>query len=335
MSEKINWGILSTAKIAVQKVIPAMQACQHANIVAIASRDESKVKQVVKSLNIPRVYNSYEELIGDDAIDAIYNPLPNHLHVPYTMRCIEQGKHVLCEKPIALSTNDIKALIEARNKHQVKVGEAFMVRTHPQWLTVLKMINDGLIGKLEAIHGFFSYYNRDPANIRNKLEFGGGALLDIGCYPIHVARFIFGEEPEKVVSMIDHDPDWNVDRLTSAMLKFPSGQATFTVGTQIVPYQTVQFFGSKKKLELQIPFNAPADAACKIYISEGNISLPYEKISTVEVCNQYTIQGDAFSLSILNDLTEPVPLEDALKNMAVIEAVFKSAESGQWEKPLL
>ncbi len=335
MSKKINWGILSTANIGVKKVIPAMQKGTYCNITAIASRNSQKVREVADSLNIPKAYDSYEAMLEDDSIDAIYNPLPNHLHVPYTMKCIEKGKHVLCEKPIALSVADIKTLIQARDKHKVKVGEAFMVRTHPQWLKAKKLIDDGLIGKLESIHGFFSYYNRDVNNIRNNPEFGGGALLDIGCYPIHTSRFIFGEEPEKVISMINYDPDWKVDRLTSAMLQFPSGQATFTVGTQLVRYQTMEFFGTEKKLTIQIPFNAPDDAPCKLFVSDGGVDQPYSAVQTVAPCNQYTVQGDAFSLAIMNDQPAPVPLEDAIKNMAVITAVFDASKSGKWEKPIL
>ncbi len=335
MSKKINWGILSTANIGVKKVIPAMQQGEFCNIAAIASRDPIKVEEVARSLHIPKTYDSYEALLEDESIDAIYNPLPNHLHVPYTLKCIEKGKHVLCEKPIALSVNDIKLLMAARDKFKVKVGEAFMVSTHPQWLTVLDLINDGFIGKLAAIHGFFSYYNRDPNNIRNNADFGGGALLDIGCYPVHTSRMIFGEEPEQVVSMIDYDPEWKIDRLTSAMLQFPSGQATFTVGTQLVRYQTMEFFGSKQKLALQIPFNAPDDEACKILINDGTSLEPFSSMRMVKQCNQYTLQGDAFSKAILNDEQEPVPLEGAIKNMAVINALFASSKSGQWEKPKL
>ncbi len=333
MSKKIKWGILSTANIGVKKVIPAMQKGTYSEVVAIASRNHESAKRVAGELNIPTAYGSYKDLLADESIDAIYNPLPNHLHVPVTIECMEAGKHVLCEKPIALNTEELRRLIAVREQHKVKVGEAFMVHTHPQWITARQLINQGEIGDLKSIHGFFSYFNNDAKNIRNIAEYGGGALFDIGCYPIHTSRFIFGEEPTGVISLIDYDPDLKVDRLTSAILKFPSGQASFTAATQLQRYQTMQFFGTKKSMEIEVPFNAPDDQPCRILLNDGDIMKPYTAVTTIETCDQYTVQGDAFSLAILEDRAEPVPLEDSLGNTAVIEAIFKSARTGQWERP--
>ena len=331
MSRKIKWGVLSTANIGVRKVIPAMQAGAYAEIVAIASRDGEKAEKIAAELDIPKAYGSYEELLADKSIEAIYNPLPNHLHVPVTIQCMNAGKHVLCEKPIAMHTRDVYELMKARDRQKVKVGEAFMVRTHPQWIAARRLITQGEIGELKAIHGFFSYFNTDPQNIRNIPSSGGGALYDIGCYPIHTSRFIFGEEPARVASLINYDPELKVDRLVSVIMDFPSGQATFTAATQLQRYQVMQFFGTEKKVEIEIPFNAPDDQPCRLLINEGDIMKPATLVINVDRCNQYTLQGDAFSQAILNDTEVPVPLEDSLANTAVIEAVFRAGESGRWE----
>src|ERR1700732_4675515 len=195
MSEKVRWGILGAAKIGTQKVIPAMQRGAHAEVAGIASRDLDKARKAAADLKIPKAYGSYEELLADPEIDAIYNPLPNHLHVPWSIRAAEAGKHVLCEKPIALSVEEARELIRARDAHRVKIGEAFMARTHPQWLRVKELTDSGAVGELRTISGFFSYFNRDPQNIRNRPEMGGGAVMDIGCYPITLSRMIVGREP--------------------------------------------------------------------------------------------------------------------------------------------
>ena len=333
MSKKIRWGIISVAKIGVAKVIPAMQQGELSEVSAIASRDLSRAQEWAGKLGIPKAYGSYEELLGDPDIDAIYNPLPNHMHLQWSTKAAEAGKHVLCEKPIGLSVAEAEKLVAVRDRTGVKMQEAFMVRTHPQWLEALSRIRDGAIGELRSVQGFFSYYNDDPDNIRNILEYGGGGLMVIGCYPITTSRFIFGEEPTRAIGLIDRDPNWKTDRLTSVILDYPSGQATFTCSTQLVLYQRMNFFGTKGRLEIEIPFNAPPDRPCRVFIDGGD--LQGKKIETIEVptCDQYTIQGDAFSRAILQDTDVPTPLEDAVKNMRVIEAVARSAESGQWEAP--
>jgi len=254
--------------------------------------------------------------------------------VPWSIKAAEAGKHVLCEKPIALNASEAKSLLAARDRAGVKIGEAFMVKTHPQWLRVRDLVRHGVVGELRAIMGAFSYFNNDPKNVRNVLEWGGGGLMDIGCYPIIGSRWIFGEEPSRVVGLIERDPQTRVDRLTSAMMDFPSGQAVFTCSTQMVPYQRMQFFGTKGRIEMKIPFNAPLDRPSEILIDDGRDVLG-SGIKTEEIpsCDQYTIQGDAFSRAIREGGEVPVPLEEAIANMAVIDAVFRSAESGQWEKP--
>jgi len=335
MPNKVRWGVLSTAQFALTKAIPAMQKSEWSEVVAIASRDKAKAETVAKDLGIGRAYGSYEELLADPEIEAIYNPLPNHMHVPWSIKAVEAGKHVLCEKPLSMSVGEAQQLIVARDRARVKIGEAFMVRTHPQWLRTRELIGSGRIGELRSIVGVFSYFNRDPKNIRNIIEVGGGALMDIGCYPITTSRFIFSEEPSRVLGILERDPEMKTDRLTSAILDFPSGQAVFACSTQLVPYQRMHFLGTKGRIEIEIPFNAPKDRPCRIFIDDGgNIFGDDIKIESLPTCDQYTMQADIFSRAIRENREVPVPLEDAIKNMAVIEAIFKSAESGKWEEPV-
>ena len=334
MSNKVRWGILSTAAIGVKKVIPAMQKGQWSDVTAIASRDLVKAEAVAQSLGIAKAYGSYEELLADPQIEAIYNPLPNQLHVPWSIKAAEAGKHVLCEKPLSLTVAEAKTLLAVEERTGVKMGEAFMVRTHPQWLRARELVASGRIGALRSIIGFFSYFNVNPANIRNIPECGGGALMDVGCYPITTSRFMFGEEPSRVLGLVERDPAMKVDRLTSAILDFPSGRSTFTCSTQLVPYQRMQFLGTKGRIEIEIPFNAPKDRPCRIFIDDGG-ELFGSGITTESfpTCDQYTVQGDVFSRAVREGGQVPVPLGDAIKNMAVIEAIFRSVESGRWEAP--
>ncbi len=303
---KIRWGVLGAAKIAREKVIPAMRRCRFAEIAAIASRDLAKAQ----AIGAPKSYGSYEALLDDPEIDAVYIPLPNHLHVPWSIKAAQAGKHVLCEKPIALSAAEARRLLG----FPVKIGEAFMARTHPQWLRVTELIREGRIGPLRVVHGLFSYDNHDPQNIRNVAEWGGGALMDIGCYPITLSRMLFGEEPVRVHGSIERDPQFQTDRLTSAILEFPSGRCVFTCSTQLAPYQKMQMFGERGMIEVEIPFNAPPDRPTRIFIDGVAEELP--------ICDQYTIQGDLFSRAILADTPVPVPIEDAIKNMEVIDSIL-------------
>jgi predicted dehydrogenase len=333
-SNKVKWGVLGTASIAVRKVIPAMQQGEWTEIVAIASREPGKAETAAKNLGIAKAYGSYEALLSDPAIEAVYIPLPNHLHVPWSIKAAEAGKHVLCEKPVSLTVAEARTLLAVRDRTEVKMGEAFMVKTHPQWLRTLELIRSGRIGELRAIAGVFSYFNRDPKNVRNVPEWGGGALMDIGCYPITTSRFIFGEEPTRVVGLIDRDPEFKTDRLASALLDFPSGQATFTCSMQFVPYQRMQFFGTKGRIEIEIPFNAPVEEETRLFIDDGrDVFGGGVSSETFPICNQYTVQGDVFSRAIQGDGEVPSTIEDAIKNMAVIEALFRSGDTRTWEKP--
>ncbi len=331
MSKKVRWGVLSTANIGLKKVIPGMQRGELTTVAAIASRDLSRAKEASAALKIPTAYGSYEEILADPNIDAIYNPLPNQLHVPWTKRAAEAGKHVLCEKPLSLTVAEAESLLEVRARTGVLIGEAFMIRTHPQWLRMRELIREGRIGELRSVFAFFSYFNDDPANIRNQPECGGGALYDIGCYCIQAARYAFGQEPARVAGLVDRDPQMRTDRLTSALMDFPAGQAIFTCSTQLVPCQRVQFFGTKGRIEIEIPFNAPPDRPTRLFVDDGSDlfggSIATE---TFPVVDQYTLQGDAFSRAILEGTPVPVSLEEGIANMRVIEAIFASADSGQW-----
>jgi predicted dehydrogenase len=311
-----------------------MQKGEWSDVAAIASRDLRKAAAAARKLGIAKAYGSYEELLADPEIDAIYNPLPNDLHVPWSIKAAEAGKHVLCEKPLSTAVADARKLLAVRDRTRVKIGEAFMVRTHPRWLRARELIRAGRIGQLRSISGLFSYFNRDPANIRNIRESGGGALLDMGCYPITLSRFIYGEEPARVFGGIERDPETGTDRLTSAMLEFPSGQSTFTCSTQLVHFQRMQFLGTLGRMEIQYPINPPNDQPSHILIDDGKGPAgPGVVTETFEHADQFTIQGDLFSKAIRENGEVPVPIEDSILNIAVIEAVFRSAESGKWERP--
>jgi len=333
MSDKIRWGVLGVANIAVKKVIPAMQKGRFCQITAIASRDADRAHQAATQLGIPKSYGSYHELLAAPEIQAVYIPLPNHLHVPLSIKAAEAGKHVLCEKPLSLTAEEAKSLIAVRNKTRVKIGEAFMVRTHPQWLRARELVRSGAIGELRSIVSVFTYFNRDPKNIRNVPETGGGGVMDIGCYPITMARFLYEREPVRVAAMIDRDPEMNTDRLSSALLDFGAGcHAVFTCSTQLVPFQRMQILGTKARIDMEIPYNIPNDRPSRIFIDDGTeLGGRKARIEEFATVDQYTIQGDAFSRAILDNTEVPVPLENALGNMQVIEAVLHAGQSGRWE----
>lgn len=325
---KVRWGILSTAKIGREKVIPAMQQAKHCDIVAIASRNVTQAQEVAARLKIPVVYGSYEELLNDPNIDAIYIPLPNHMHVEWAIKSIQAGKHILCEKPIGLSSAEATQLLEVAAQHpQIKVMEAFMYRFHPQWVHAKKLVDEGKIGRLRTIQSFFSYYNVDPNNIRNQQSMGGGGMMDIGCYCVSLARFIFNKEPDRVMGHVEFDPVLRTDILASGILDFSTGTSTFTCSTQLMPYQRVNILGTEGRIEIEIPFNAPPLLATRLWLHTKTSS---EEV-TFDAVDQYTLQGDLFSKAILNNEPVPTPLQDAVNNMKVIEAVFGSAKEGRWK----
>jgi len=324
---KIRWGILSTAKIGTGKVIPAMQRGTHCEITAIASRDLERAKATATNLGIPKAYGSYEELLTDPDIDAVYNPMPNHLHVPWSIKALQAGKHVLCEKPIALTSAEAQTLVDEAQRHpHLKVMEAFMYRHHPQWRLAKRLVSEGKIGQLRTIDSFFSYYLDDPDNVRNQADIGGGGLMDIGCYNISLSRFIFAAEPQRVLGTIEFDPVFKTDNLASGVLDFGVGTSTFTCSTKLTPYQRVNIFGTTGRIEIEIPFNAPPDRPCRVWHQQGST---LEEI-VLDTCDQYTLQGDLFARAILDDTPVPTPIADGVANMKVIEAIFASAQRNAW-----
>jgi len=324
---KVRWGVLSTADIGLSKVLPSMQQGAHVDLMAISSRDLGKAQAAAAKLGIAKAYGSYEELLADPEVQAVYNPLPNHLHVPWSIRALEAGKHVLCEKPIGLTSAEGQRLVDAARAYpDLKVMEAFMYRHHPQWVRAKEIVQEGGVGELRTIQTFFSYFNDDPGNIRNMAGIGGGGLMDIGCYCISLSRFIFDAEPRRVLGILDYDPNFHTDRLASAIMDFGRGWSTWTCSTQSSGYQRVNIVGAEGRVEVEIPFNASPDRPCKIWHQRGD---EIEEI-LLPVVDQYTIQGDLFSLAVLNDTEVPTPIEDAVANMVVIEAIVESGETGAW-----
>jgi predicted dehydrogenase len=306
-----------------------MQRSAHCRIVAIASRDPTRARTAAEALGIPRAYGSYAELLRDPEIEAVYNPLPNHLHVPLSIEAAAAGKHVLCEKPIALTAEEAERLVAARDRTGVLIQEAVMVRSHPQWLRARALVQDGRIGALRVVQGSFSYMNVDPANVRNQAGIGGGGLYDIGYYPILTSRFLYEAEP----TQIEYDPNFKTDRLASVLLQFPTGQALFCCSTQLVPYQRMQILGTEGRIEIEIPFNAPPDRPCRIFVDDGSgLGDASARIETFDVVDQYTVQGDLFARAIREGTPLAFPLEDAVANLRVLDAVFRAGRSGRWEE---
>lgn len=328
--DKIRWGVLSTAKIGLQSVIPALQKGRYSEVTAIASRSLSKAQVAATSLGIAKAYASYEELLADPEVDAIYNPLPNNMHLDWNLKTMEAGKHLLCEKPLGLSVDEVEEMIEVRDKYGVKAGEAFMTRSHPQWADTRERIRRGEIGTPCLLQSAFTYYNVDPRNIRNIQSMGGGGIWDIGCYCITMSRFVFEEEPTRLVASLLTDPEFGTDRLGSVIMDFPSGQAHFGVSTQAALFQRMQILGDKGHMEVRIPFTPPIDQPTHIDQDNGNYLPQGITRQEYDTVNQYTLMGDDFSRAILEDSEVPVSFENALNNTRVLAAVYKSAETGQW-----
>jgi len=320
---KVKWGILSTAKIAMEKVIPAMQNGQYCEISGIASREKEKAESAAKLLGISKAYSGYQELLDDPEIEAVYIPLPNHLHVEWAIKALESGKHVLCEKPIGLNTQEAKKLLDVSKTYShLKIMEAFMYRFHPQWIKTKQLVDSGKVGSIQTIQSAFAYHNIAPENIRNIAAYGGGGLMDIGCYCISLSRFIINTEPEVYSAKIKYHEDFGTDVLVSAIMDFGETVSSFTCGTQLAPYQRVNILGDVGRIEIEIPFNAPPDASCKIsFSSPGGV----EEIR-FDPCDQYTVQGDEFAKAIIENTAVPTPLEDAVANMRVIDKIFHIAK---------
>jgi predicted dehydrogenase len=330
----IRMGILGTAAVARNRVVPGMRRTSSVEIVAIASRDADRARAAAREMQIPRAYDSYDALLDDPDIEAVYIPLPNHLHVPWSVRAAEQGKHVLCEKPIALSGAEARTLVSVRDRTRVQIAEAFMVRMHPQWLAARDLITSGRIGTLALLTAHFGYHRRDPNDVRSRIEWGGGILMDVGCYAVMVSRWLFASEPTDVIATLDLDPELGIDRLVSAILRFPNGQASFTCGGQIARYQRVNLFGDRGRIEIEIPLNAPSDRGCRLFVDDGRAhgDASAETIALSPV-DQYAVQADHFARAVRGVAPFPMTLEDSVANMDVIDALFRSAETRRREVP--
>ena len=334
MRDVLRWGVLGVARIATTKVIPAMQRAARCEVAAIASRDGARATAAAKALGIGRAHSSYEDLLANPDVDAVYIPLPNHLHVPWTIRAAESGKHVLCEKPIAVSAAEARTLLDVRDRTGMRIQEGFMIRTHPQWLRAKALVESGQLGEVRAMTGVFSYYNADPSNVRNVPGWGGGGLLDIGCYLVNTARFIFGAEPSRVAGTLAMDPSFGVDRLTSMILDFEGRHAIGACSTQLQYYQRMQILGTHGRIELEIPFNAPVDRPCRLALDRtGEIHGSGIEFIPFDICNQFTRQAETFATAVLDERPQVPPLEDAVANLACIDAVARSSISGRWEAP--
>jgi len=330
MSKVLAWGVLSTANIGITKVIPAMQKSSLLKVAAIASRDPQAGREAADRVGIDKAYGSYEELLADPEIDVIYNPLPNHLHVPWTIKAMEAGKHVLCEKPIALSAAGARQLVEARDRTGRQVGEAFMVRHHPQWLRSREIVRSGALGEVRVMNAFFSYFLTDPANVRNRADIGGGGLYDVGCYAIATGRYVFEREPERVIGLVERDPQLGTDRLTSAIVDFGGGaRLLFTCSTQLARYQQVDICGTRGRLRMELPFNPDPDSPAEILI----VDEAGRRTEPMPVVDHYQLQAEAFGRAIEAGGPAEFPIEDAVANMRVIDAIFRSAMSQSWEAP--
>jgi predicted dehydrogenase len=329
----VRWGVLGAGNFAQKVSLPGMKRGPLTELAALASRDTAKAQAAAQALGIPRAYGSYEELLADPEIEVVYNPLPNHMHVDWTTRAARAGKHVLCEKPIALDAADAETLIAVQRETGKLICEAFMIRYHPQWRQARDWVQSGRIGELSSMQTAFSYFNRDATNIRNRKDVGGGALHDIGCYAVNTARYLFGREPLRAVALIERDPDFGTDRLTSGLLDFGGAHLTFTCSTQAVPFQRVNALGTKGRIEIEIPFNAPADRPCRIFLDDGSIlGGGAAEPTTFPIVDQYHLQSEAFSKAVRTGSEVENGPEIAIGNMRVIDALFRSAASGTWEK---
>lgn len=326
---RLRWGILSTAAIARTKVIPGIQAAEHCEVVAIASRDAMRATRVATELGIPTAHGSYDELLADPDVDAVYIPLPNHLHATWTIAAAEAGKHVMCEKPLATTAPDAERMLAAAERAGVHLMEAFMYRLHPSWVAVRELLASGRIGPLVAVESWFSYHNDDPRDIRNILDAGGGALYDIGCYSVNLSRMLFGSEPTRVEAIVVRDPAGGTDTVTSGVLAFEGGLATFTCSTRAEDDQRVHIYGTSGRIAIEIPFNIPPDRPTRVFVSAGGDPpvAPDTETLIFDAADPYTVEAEAFATAVLDGRPVPVPPADAIANLRVIDAIFRAAES--------
>jgi predicted dehydrogenase len=327
--EAVRWGVLGAARIFTGKVLPALLRSDLVRLAAIASRSEQKARLTAEKFGIPRFYGSYEQLLADRDVEAVYIPLPNHLHAEWIGKAAEAGKHILCEKPLALNAEQAQACLEQASRSGVRLMEAFMYRFHPQWRRARELVRIGEIGELQSVHTYFAYNLKDPENIRNKLEMGGGGLMDIGCYAVSVPRFLFDREPRRVISLVTRDAGFKTDILSSAILDFEAGRSVFTVSTQAWNAQKVDIYGSSGSMHIGIPFNMYPDIPPRLEV----VTSIGERRPDLPAADHYGLEFEAFSRALRLDLPVPTPAADAVANQRVLDALLRSETSGRWETP--
>lgn len=328
MADELRIGILSTADIARRKVVPGFRRASRVRVSAVGSRDADLARRFADELDIPKAHGSYVALLADPDVDAVYIPLPNHLHAEWTIAAARAGKHVLCEKPLALTADDAEGMAAACREAGVLLMEAFMYRVHPSWMAARRLVAEGRIGRLVAVQSWFSYFNEDASNIRNIAAAGGGALYDIGCYCVNLSRMLFGGEPTRVQASIQRDPATGTDAVTSAILDFPGGTASFTCSTRAEDDQRVDIYGTEGRISIAIPFNIPPDRPTLVHLASGGDPpvAPHIETFTFPVADPYAVEADAFAAAALDGAPLPLPPEDSVANLRVMERIFAAAE---------
>ncbi|TCO10918.1 Gfo/Idh/MocA family protein [Natronoflexus pectinivorans] len=326
--DKIKIGVLGVSNHFIKRIVLPLRKTKNCYIYAIASRKREQAEQIAKEFNIPVAHQNYQELIDDPEIDAVYIPLPNHLHAEWTIKALKAKKPVLCEKPLSMDANEAIALHKLSAESKIPLMEAFMYRFHPLWKHIKDMIATNQIGDINQIQTSFSYNNPSPGNIRNIEEYGGGALMDIGCYAVSVPRFLLGKEPSRVLSLVTRHPEFKTDMHTSGILDFDESRASFYVSTLSEPFQKVDIIGTSGSITVHLPFNTYVDVPAEVSISSSTGS----RIIKFPPSDAYGLMFDAFAEALINEQPMPVETMDAVNNMKVIDALKKSAQSNVWKQ---
>jgi predicted dehydrogenase len=337
MESIVNWGVLGAANIAVKHALPGMREAPSAKLLAIASRDLGKAQAVAQALGVPRAYGSYDALLADGEIDAVYVPLPNPLHFEWSLRALEAGKDVLCEKPLCLSSEQISELCAARDRSGRKIEEAFAYRNHPQWTKVLEIIASGTLGAVRSVHGTLAKQFLDPTDIRNNPNDGGGGIYDLGSYAISACNMIFGRKPARVVAALERDPAFGIDRLSSALLDYGDAHAAFTVATQAGSsawgsHQQLSILCAQGWLRLEFPYSQVRPTECRVEIGDATSvgAFPTSTLSFAAI-NQFALQAERFSRLVRGEAVRAWPIEEARDTLRTIEGLFESARTGAWQ----
>lgn len=326
--EKLRMGVLGCSGHYFKRVAIPLRESLLIEPYAIASRETDKARKAAAAWGFAANYGSYEALLADRSVDFVYIPLPNHLHLEYIKKAADAGKPILCEKPLCLNAREAAEAAAYCAERGVPLMEAFMYRFHPQWVRARQLAEAGEIGAIRSTQCWFSYNNKDPNNIRNIADFGGGALLDIGCYAVSSARFLMGAEPRRVVCMIERDGTFKTDILVSGLLDFGGGRrSSFTVGTQAFSMQRVDAYGASGAFTVEVPFNMYGDVPGRLSVATD----VGRRVIETEIADQYLLLFEAFAQAVAEGAPVPTPVADAVANMAVLDALAASADSGVWE----